>query len=350
MPKTRWSVKLKGARGVSQRPPVVVGDHVLLTFNHGIGDYRSTLLCVEIETGRELWRFEGDHSLNQPLIVEFNSIFISSFSGALYKLDMEGNLVWKSQPSRCSAWKAISCHDVVAYPEIAGQAKITWGLSKEDGSTRWMHLHGGHAYSLASNSDLIVGSSVEHGMEANSSTIYCVEGATGTLRWETIYPRYVFRPTILKEYVFVGSRGCILCINLLTGVIVAQYEIEETVAVTQVPLATPWGVVFCAENGTILSLNLVKVESGVLDDPSYSFELNWKTHADGGIESEPIFLDRHIFLIGESGKILILSAIDGQVMASASIPRFERGFGLAIKGRDLIVSASREALCIGSEI
>ncbi len=350
MPKTRWSVRLKGARGVSQRPPVVFGNHVLFTFNHGIGDCRSTLLCVEIETGRELWRLDGDHYLNQPLIVESNSIFVSSFSGALYKLDMEGNLVWRSQPSRCNSWKAISCHDVVAYPEIAGRAKITWGLSKEDGATRWMHVHGGHAYSLASNSDLIVGSSVKHGIEPDSSTIYCIEGTTGKLRWETAYPRYVFCPTISKEYVFVGSRGCVLCMNLLSGVIVAQYEIEETVAVTQAPLVTPWGVVFCAENGTILSLNLVNVKSGVPDDPSYSFELNWMTHADGGIEAEPVFLDNHIFLISESGKILVLSAIDGQIMATTSIPRFERGFGLAIKGRDLIVSASPEAICIASEI
>jgi outer membrane protein assembly factor BamB len=304
---------------------------------------------VVIETGRELWRFEGDHSLNQPLVVESNLIFVSSFSGALYKLDMEGDLVWKSHPSRCNSWKAISCHDVIAYPEIAGQGKITWGLSKEDGSTKWKHVHGGHAYSLASNSDVIVGSSVEHGMESNSSTIYCVDGTTGALRWETTYPQYVFRPAILNEYVFVGSRGCILCINLLTGSIVAKYEIEETVAVTQAPLVTPWGVVFCAENGTIFSLNLVKVESEVLADPSYSLAINWMAYADGGIEAEPIFSDNHILLISEAGKILVVSAIDGQILRTTPIPRFERGFGLTVKGGSLIVAASREAFCIGSE-
>lgn len=350
MPKARWSVKIKGARGVSQRPPVVVGDHVLLTFNHGLGDYRSTLLCVEIETGRELWRFEGDHSLNQPLVVDSSLIFVSSFSGALYKLDMEGNLVWKSHPSDCNSWKAISCHDVVAYPEISGQANITWGLSREDGSTKWKHVHGGHAYALASNSDDIVGSSVEHGMAAKNSTIYCVDGTTGVLKWETTYPQYVFRPTIFKEHVFVGSRGCILCIELLTGLIVAKYEIEETVAVTQAPLVTPWGVVFCAEDGTVFSLNLVIVKSGVLADPAYSLAVNWVAYADGGIEAEPIFSDSHILVISESGKILVLSALDGEIVKTISIPRFERGFGLAVKSGRLMVAASREALCIDSEV
>lgn len=350
MLKTRWSVTLKGARGVSQRPPVVAGDHALLTFNHGIGDYRGSLLCVDIETGRELWRFEGDHTLNQPLIAESNYIFISSFSGALYKLDMSGGFLWRSQPTRCNSWKAIICHDVVAYPEIAGRAKTTWGLSKEDGSTKWMHVHGGHAYSLASDSDLIVGSSVEHGMGVSSSTIYCIEGKTGNLKWERVYSGYVFRPLILDEHVFIGSRGCILCINLLSGLIVAQHQIEETVTITQAPLDTPWGVVFCAENGTILSLNLIKVETGSSEDPRYSFELNWMAHTDGDIEAEPIFFDDHIFFINELGKIVILSAIDGQIEFTASIPRFERGFGLAINGDYLMISASRETLCISNPL
>lgn len=348
---TKWSVSLKGAREVSQRPPVVVCDCVLLTFNHGSGStFHGTLLCVEASSGREVWRFEGDHFLNQPVIDASHSIFVSSFSGALYKLDIQGTLQWKAAPSSRNCWKAIECGNVIAYPEIAGRAKDTWGLSKEDGSLIWVFEHGGHSYSLATDSEVIVGSSMNGGMTHTNAILYCIAGATGRPIWKTSYPKYLFRPTISDKYVFVGSRGCVLCLSLLNGAILADYQLPESVTVSQPPLVTPRGIVFCAEDGTVLSLSLVARRRGGFAEAAYALEPNWIANTEGNIEAAPVLSDGHIHMISESGKLLTLSANSGDIVATVPIPKFKRGFGLTVLGADFIIAASREAIRIGQKI
>lgn len=81
---TKWSFSLKGARKVSQRPPVVIGSRVLLTFNHGSGGtYLGTLICVDFEAGTELWRFEANHFLNEPVPDSQDFVYVTCFNGDL---------------------------------------------------------------------------------------------------------------------------------------------------------------------------------------------------------------------------------------------------------------------------
>lgn len=347
MPFIKWTFKLKGASEVSQRPPVVFGDRALLTFSYGSGTWRGTLVCVDLKSGQEIWRFEGDHSLNEPLIDEGKFIYLSSFSGTLFKLDFDGKLNWKAQPTNCNCWAPVQCGEVIAFPEIAGQANNTWGISKADGSTEWKYVHGGHGYALATNSTFIVGCSIESGFDQTSTKIYCLNCESGAVIWEATFPKYVFRPIIFDDHVLVGSRGSILCFSLLTGNLVAEYHIAESAALVHAPLKTASGFVCCVEDGTIVSLNFIQNESHASTGIECSLRENWTTHVDGAIEAKPVSSNGELRLICESGKLLTIHEDDGRVIEEMTIPRFTRGYGLAKFDGGVIVAASKEAICFG---
>lgn len=354
MDKVVWSVRLKGARYVSQRPPVVVGDRVLLTFYHGAGGVqRGTLLCADVESGTELWRLDDEQVLSQPVIENADSIHVTSLGGTIYKINSLGEILWKAKPSSCGVWKPVVCGGGVVFAEMAGSAKRTWAVSKTDGSVIWSYQSDGHRYGLATNSEFVVHSTAQGSVfdSTQKMDLHCINAADGRLLWKMPYPQHLFNPTIIDDHIFIGSRGHVVGVGLQTGKVIASHNISQNVAVFQAPLATAAGIVFCAENGSIFSLNLTAAqEQETPSSTPFVFAVNWTADAGGAIKTAPVLGHDEFYVISEAGDICTFAIQDGKQIAKTNIPRFERGFGIATIGRDVIVAASRESVRMALEI
>jgi outer membrane protein assembly factor BamB len=88
----------------SDRPPAFVGDL-------GIYLQQGTLRGIDLTTGQVLWSFAGDGSLSSPPLVVNQTIYIGSYSGTLFALNMSGQQIWSTQvgapipyPDEWNAW------------------------------------------------------------------------------------------------------------------------------------------------------------------------------------------------------------------------------------------------------
>lgn len=348
--KKKWAYSIKGAREVSQRKPVLFMDYALLTFNYGSGSsFNGVLACVDIETGSEVWKFETGHFLNEPIVDEHNTIFVTCFDGSVYKIDSEGKTLWSTTPSTCNIGAPILNDRQVVYAEIAGRAKRTWSLSKIDGSTVWSFENGGHSYSLASASDDIVHSSVKGSFDQTEVNLFALNAIDGMPNWRIKYPKYLFRPTIFGDKVFVGSRGHVVCFCLHTGALLAEYKIDEDLAVTQRSLVIENAVVFCAEDGSIFSLRLASEGGGFFREAKFAFQVNWSIRGDSAIEVEIIRKDETIYMLSESGDIIAVDSSTGEESLRIGVPGFKKGYGFSVVGQDFLVATSRECIRIEGE-
>lgn len=319
----------------------------LLTFNYGSGNiFNGVLACINIETGFEVWKFEAVHFLNEPIVDEQNTIIVTCFDGAVYKIDAEGKLLWSARPSTCNVWVPIINARQILYAEIAGRAKRTWSLSKMDGSTVWSFENGGHSYALASTSDNIVHSSVKGSFDQTEVNLFALNASNGALNWRMTYPKYLFQPTIYQDKVFVGSRGQVACFCLKTGALIAEFKIEDDLAVTQRPLIVENGVVFFAENGSIFSLCLTSEWCSITKKQKIAFQLNWTIFGDSAIEAEIVKKDEKIYILSESGYIIAIDSGTGEESIRIRVPGFKKGYGFSLYGQDFIVAASRECIRI----
>jgi len=97
----------------SGTPPAFVGNIAL--FLQG-----GTLRGVNAQNGQPLWTFAGDGSLSSPPLVVNRTIYIGSYSGTLFGLNMNGQQVWSTHVGA-----------PIPYPD-EGNAFLTTGLGAGD--------------------------------------------------------------------------------------------------------------------------------------------------------------------------------------------------------------------------
>ena len=95
-------------------PPAFVG-------NLGLYLYSGTLTGVDLSSGQVLWSFAGDGQLSSAPVVVNQTIYIGSFSGRLYGLNMSGQEIWSTQVGA-----------PIPYPDEQN-ATLTTGLGAGDG-------------------------------------------------------------------------------------------------------------------------------------------------------------------------------------------------------------------------
>ena len=365
--KSQWKFSLKGAKYVSQRKPVITKNTVLATFNYGGGIHkRGTVVALDVANGREIWRFNSEHILNKPIVDDRASaalrdrfIYLTCFNGKVYKLNRDGEVVWQIQPSHCNLSQPLLLNNLLVYAEIARRAKNTWAVNILDGSIQWQYEHGGHAYALASDAEHIVYSTVTGSFDSKKIVLQCLNSQTGKPIWKTLSQQYLFRPIIVGEIIYIGSRGYVAAFCLKTGRLLAQYQLEVGVAVILPPLLTDDGVIFCTEAGQIFSLQATQFNSKFL------LSLNWQIFLDSEVNANLLKQDAKLLVITENGELVKIDLKKGEGLTppfdrGACMPRkisqkqklsgFKQGFGLAICDRNLVIAVSRDCVKLQVEI
>lgn len=350
--KNQWKFSLKGARYVSQRKPVITENIVLATFNYGGGIHkRGTVVALDVANGREIWRFNSEHILNEPIVDDRTNaalhdrfIYLTCFNGKVYKLNRDGEVVWQIQPSHCNIWQPLLVNDLLIYAEIARRANNTRAVRKSDGSIQWQYEHGGHAYALASDAEHIVYSTIRRSFDRKEIVLQCLNSQTGKLIWKTRNLQYLFKPIIVGEIIYIGSRGYVAAFCLKTGSLLAQYDLEVDVAVKLPPLVTDDGIIFCTETGQILSLHATQANSKFL------LSLNWQISLKAKVEANLLKQDDKLLVITESGELIKLDLKLGNISQKQKLSGFKQGFGMAICDRDLIIAVSRNCVKLPAKI
>lgn len=350
--KTKWKYGLKGARSVTQRCPVVIGKTVLVTFNHGQGsNFQGTLSAIDIETGEEQWRFDTDHFLNEPSLSNDGNIFITCFDGSVYKLGLDGEMKWKSQPSKCNLWTGTIIEDKFFYAEIAGRSKYTRALNANDGSVLWEYENGGHSYALATDLlERIVHCSVSGGFDEKTIILHCLNKDTGEAVWKTKYAQYLFQPLIIGNHIYIGSRGHVALFSLNTGGLLATYQIEDGIAVTARPIKAESGVVFITEQGRIFCLNIVEGKNGILRKNTTELKQLWSLDLTSEVKARAVLAGSQLLVISEAGNLVKINSENGAILSQDKLAGFKEGHGMAAYENDLLISVSAECARLANKI
>lgn len=341
--KAKWKYGLPGAKEVTQRRPVVVENMVLATFNHGQGsNFKGTLSAIDIDTGEEKWCFNTRHFLNEPSLSSDGSILLTCFDGSVYRLESNGNLYWKSRPSKCNLSSSLVLGDKLIYPEIAGGAKFTRALNLNDGSVAWEYENGGHSYALGSDlGRRVVHSSVSGGFGEYRIFLHCLDKDTGRVIWKLEHDQYLFEPLIVSDHVWIGSRGHVALFDLETGELLARHQIEEGVAIKAKALELGTSVVFISEKGRLLRLD-IEEKARILEKKTAKLEEKWSLDLGSEVKARGVMKEEQILVITEAGNLVSIGSEAGRVTDQVKVPGFREGHGFVPHGRDLIVSVSRE--------
>jgi outer membrane protein assembly factor BamB len=342
--KIEWKYKINGARQVSQRPPIICKNLVLANFNYGQGsNYQGTLSAISVESGEEKWRFNTNHYLNEPSISKDGFIYITCFDGSVFKLDHEGLICWKSRPSESNLWSGLLINNYFVYAEISGRAKYTRALDCIDGSVKWEYENGGHSYALASDSSSrVIHCSVSGGVNNQKIYFHCLDINSGKPVWKTEYDQYLFRPLIDGKFIYIGSRGHIALFDLDSGQLLTRYSIEEGIAVTAPPMKAETGVVFLTESGRIFQLSKVTSEKGTSTEESVELIQNWSCDISSEVKASMLLINNDLLLISETGNLVTINAITGEITKLIKISGFKKGYGIARRDNNLIIAVSNE--------
>lgn len=324
----------------------------ILTINHGQdSNFNGTLVGVDLDTGEELWRFDHEHFFAEPSISPDGFVFLTSFSGHVFKIDMHGQLCWEIQPSERNLWRGILSQDQFVYAEIAGQSKFTRAIDCQSGAVRWEFENGGHCYGLAGSecSRFIIHSvGVTKNFGEWRYFLYCTDALTGELVWRTEHKQIMYCPAILGDFIFVGSRDHVAVFDLNNGRLIDRYNLTESSEVSQQPLVSGGAVIIASQHGHVASLIVKAEKRGLFRKLKPKLNVSWHLDLSAKIRSSAIGVEGQILVLTEDGKCQFVNTRSGAVEQTVKVPYFKEGYGLSHTPDGILVAASRD--CLRSKI
>jgi outer membrane protein assembly factor BamB len=346
--KTVWKYGLKGARSVTHRRPLFHDGRAILTINHGQdSNFNGTLACLDFDTGEEFWRFDHDHFFAEPSISYDGFIYLTSFSGHVFKFDMQGQMCWKIQPSERNLWRGILNRDQFVYAEIAGQSKFTRAIDCQSGIVSWQFENGGHCYGLAASecSHFIIHSvGVSKKFGEWNYFLYCTDALTGQLIWRTEHQNILYCPVILGDFIFVGSRNHIAVFDLKNGRLIDIYSPKTPSAFSQRPVVSGKEVIVSSEHGHVASIALKETKTGLFRKLKPKLTTSWYLDLSANIHSSIKGVEGQILVLTEDSLCHFVDTVSGELIQTVKIPYFKEGYGLSHTSDGLLVAASRDCI------
>lgn len=336
-----WKIDLPGPGHSS---PVVWGKRIFVTSGVRATALR-TLLCVDANTGRTLWKRE-DPSKTYPQhrdncyatatpAVDADGVVITwSTPDAilLLALDLEGRQRWRRDLGPLisihgSGSSPILYQDLVVLandqedmerspgrkndgPNPAGKSFLI-AVDRKTGRTRWQtdrqtFMNGFSTpcvYQHPSGRAELVFSSTAHGIMA-------IDPATGKVNWEFGQPfmdRAVISPVVTSGLVIAGHgagvRG-VRCIAVRPGLPeqgtgpTLAYAVTKAVPMVPTPLVKDGRLFLWADDGVVSCL---RVATG---------EVIWQERVGGAYYASPIWVDGHLYNVSKAGEVVVLAAAD----------------------------------------
>lgn len=315
--------------GGQQSSPVVV-DGVLY-----IGGADGIMQAIDVETGKEKWRFETEGKIASSPTVAFGKVFFGKAyyaSGTYYALDMEtGEPVWESK-SYGNVWVNATFDDKNIY--FGNMLGYFFAVNPEDGEMIWQYNTALDTPSNLPENKNRRGHGFPPGVHCNpvykdgmvytgswAGYYFAFHANSGELKWRVkTQPEGVesgglpdsAAPVLYKNYLYVQKAGWkIAAINIETGLI--DWEWNAPMGYTQ--------------NGTVTAVNgkiygsyirrngVIPYDASIVafNDVENGGEELWRYQGGGGLTAAVATDDKLIF--GSSGDVFItcLNPENGEV-------------------------------------
>lgn len=326
--KTVWEFGLKGARSVTQRPPILSENQVIVTLNHGLGsNFQGTLVALDLETGTEKWRFGQPHFFTEPTLTSDGSCLVTSFNGLAHKIGRDGQLAWSTKLSERNLWSGSLQDGSFIVSEIAGGSKMTWAIDAQTGKILWQYENGGHFYGLTRSDAHSIVLTSAHGMfESQSYSLHCIDLSTGDRIWTTASADVLFQPTAINDLIVVGSRDKILAFDKTSGALVSTLKTAAGSTFRKKPIYQNDMLIWASDEGLLTALETTKKKRFIRKDAQtltsvwdkqFDTEIEYMTQGRGGL-----------LVLTKSGVCHKIDSFSGQAITGLKLPRYKSGMGI----------------------
>ncbi len=202
----KWNTRLEGK---PVGPPAVAGDRVYLSCDNGL------LYCLELETGRPVWRYDtGSSIISMPAVFE-GGILLGTLDGRVLKVGSRGELKWevevggavRSTPIPEGGWVYFGSSDNYVYC-----------VSAEDGSRKWSF----DAQSPIELSPCLYEKQVF--VVSFEGDLFALDAVDGRLNWTFRSQGVpVVFPSADNGKVFLATEFIIYCSDAQSGKLVGKY-------------------------------------------------------------------------------------------------------------------------------
>ena len=325
--KTLWTYDLKGARSVTQRSPIASQGQIIVTMNHGQENRQGSISALCLESGKVNWRYDRPHVFSQPVIANDGSVLATGFDGVAHKIGLDGQLRWSVGVSERNLWSGLLEAGKFFFSEIGGGSDSTWALDAGTGEIDWRYKNGGHSYGMTvDRAKSIIVSSAAGSMDKVVYSLHSVDITSGLKNWTTAYRQILFRPTVYRNWIIVGSRGRIAAFDLADGSLASDIEIGEGADFRYSVFSCNDQFFLATDQGHIVALNM-EHSRGFFGRGKISLSLVWQVHLRSPIEFFGMD-DGLLTCVTKTGDLHLIDPNDRSRTENVKLPRFNSGMGV----------------------
>jgi len=300
-------------RGIFYIAPAVGAGRVIVASQITTGGFFSQRLDIvwglDVETGRELWRFEGaSGQYIEGGALSDDTFVIGNGDGNVYALDAEsGDLKWNFETGHHVWATPLIVADVVY---VGSMDRHLYALNLADGQMRWdFHTRGAFASApVLRNDTLYVG--------AFDDTFYAIDAQTGVERWRFESEDWFWgSPAVGDDIVYAADvAGVVYALDAGSGEEVWRKVIEDEAMQDISVRAGP----VLSEDGNQL---FVGAQVGAQDGALYALDtadgfVLWSKPSEGRVLSTPVVSESLVYeaLLYGTHRIRALHVENGREM------------------------------------
>ena len=291
--------KLKSQRNNQPRQPIIFGDKIYLIFVYDKkGFVESKIQCLNIITFGLIWEFTQNHVINNILVSSGNTLIAGCMNGLVLNFKLEnGEEIWRFKTDESNIGPISNEYQMkIVFSGVQARATSTWCLDIQNGNTLWKKSNNGHSY-IPKIFDGYLYNCI-------GNDIYCLNLTDGLQVWtEHESTTYMFNPKIFKNFILASGHGVLNFYDLQTGKLKIRIEtgvqslIRETISDDN-------NIYFGDAKGFFYSYEILKTEA----------TLNWKIATEGSIQTVPAIIDKNIFVLNDSSKLLTIEREKGVII------------------------------------
>ncbi len=245
------------------------------------------IYAVELDTGRELWRFSTGGPVVSSVAVESDRIYAASYDGNLYALDMKGNLIWR-----------FGVGDKIASSPFVHKDNIYFGC--RDGNVYAVNNEGNLIWRFATNGpigfDVVVCNETIYAGSFDHN-IYAIN-MNGSLLWKYAARDSVGRPNIHKGTIYFGCFDhCVYAVDT-KGKLLWRFQTNEPIPV-----------------GTIIAVSDDVAYFGSRDNNLYAVkdgQLVWRFGTGNMVVTNPLIEDNTLYFGSADGNLYAVNTKTGR--------------------------------------
>lgn len=267
------------------------------------GSSDSHIYALDIESGKEIWKYQTGGSIHSSPAVSDNSLVVGSWDSKVYCLDAtSGRKKWSyatDMDLESYIWLGVqaspSIKEGVVY--IGSRDAKLYALNLDDGDPVWVNNNFERSWMPSSaaidENNIYTGSS-------DSFSFYSIDKKTGSINYSTPTNAYTFSsPAIDQEMAYIGSaNGRLYGIELETGNI--KWEFQTFGAKTD-------SIQIFDHEGKMDIDRYKDLVKDIEDMPTLSTFMNSAFVSSGAVLSSPVIVDQVLYFGSCDGNVYAIS-------------------------------------------